>query len=77
MTLEPDEDNDVMVVHRFSKLHLETWTIWIGGEKQAERTSLEAATEIARDIALMRSRPAWLLDETGYPLNRIECSRGG
>ncbi len=52
----------------------DTWTIWLGGEKQGERDSLKAATELACDVAAVHSRPAWLLDETGYPPKPIERS---
>ena len=34
---------------------------------------LASALELACDVALVHSRPAWLLDETGYPLKPIEC----
>ena len=73
---QPDEDNDV-IVHQ-SRSHSDgayrdTWTVWLAGEMQGERQSLEAAVELASDVAAANSRPAWLLDETGYPLKSIEC----
>ncbi len=73
----PDEDHDV-IVHQFRQLGVDgagrdIWTIWLAGDKQGERTTLEAAIELACDVALVYSRPAWLLDETGYPLKPIEC----
>ncbi len=73
MALQPDEDHDVMV-HHFRQLGAgrPTWTISLGDEILAERMTVESAIELARDIALMHSRPAWLLDETGYPLKPIE-----
>ena len=76
MTRQPDEDYDV-VVHYFgqrgsSGTGRPTRTIWFGGEKQGERRTLEAARELACDGATVHSRPAWLLDETGYPLRPIE-----
>ena len=72
----PDEDYDV-IVHCFAQrgssgTGLPTWTIWLGEEKQGERVTLESALELARDVAAERSRPAWLLDETGYPLKPID-----
>ena len=33
--------------------------------------TLASATELACDVAAMHSRPAWLRDETGYPLKPI------
>ena len=48
------------------------WTIWLTGKKQGERDSLEAAVDLACNVAAEYSRPAWLLDETGYPLKPIE-----
>ncbi len=76
MTLEPDEDHDV-IVHQGRALDTDgtgrdIWTVWLGGEKQGERESLQAAIEQACDVAALHSRPAWLLDETGYPLKPIE-----
>ncbi len=50
----------------------DTWTIWLGGEIQGEQQTLEAAVELALHVAAVCSRPAWLLDETGYPLKPIE-----
>ena len=44
------------------------WTVWLGGEKQGERETLQTAIELAGDVAALHSRSAWLLDETGYPL---------
>ena len=72
MTHQPDEDHDVIVQQRRQRDGRDTWTIWLAGEKQGERASLESAIELARDVAAMHSRPAWLLDETGYPLKPIE-----
>ena len=78
MTRRPDEDYDV-IVHYFGQRGTrstgrDTWTIWLGGEKQEERRTLEAARELACDVAAVHSRPAWLLDVTGYPLKPIERS---
>ena len=41
-------------------------------EKQGERETLKAATELACYVATLHSRPAWLLDEAGDPLKPIE-----
>ncbi|MCH2254883.1 MAG: hypothetical protein MK486_20595 [Gemmatimonadetes bacterium] len=50
----PDEDHYVMVqCFRQFGAHgagLDTWTIWLPGELQSERETLEAATELACDI---------------------------
>ena len=78
MTRGPDEDYDV-IVHQFRQLGAngagqDIWTIWLAGKKQGERETLEAAIELACDVAAVHSRPAWLLDETGYPLKPIERS---
>ena len=51
----------------------DVWTIWLAEKKQGERDSLEAAVELACDVAAENSRSAWLLDETGYPLKPIDC----
>ena len=77
MTHQPDEDLDV-IVHQGRELGAsgsarDIWTIWLAGKKQGVRDSLEAALELACDVAAAHSRPAWLLDETGYPLKPIEC----
>ena len=72
MMRRPDEDHDV-IVHQFRKRDgRDIWTIWLAGDKQGERRTLEAALELACDVAAVYSRPAWLLDETGYPLKPIE-----
>ncbi len=71
MTRQPDEDHDV-IVHQGRQLDengagRDTWTVWLGGDKQGEKDSLKAAAELACHLATLHSRPAWLLDETGYP----------
>ncbi len=76
MTRTPDEDCDV-IVHQFRQVGengaaRDTWAVWIGDEKQGERDSLKSATELACHLATLHSRPAWLIDETGYPLKPIE-----
>ena len=75
ITRPPDEDLDVIVhqtrSHSSEGVSRDTWTIWLGGDMLGERQTLEAAVQLARDVAHVRSRPAWLLDETGY-LQEIE-----
>ena len=62
MTRQPDEDYDVIAQQRDGR---NTWTTWLRGQKQGERSSRAAAIELARAVATVHSRPAWLLDETG------------
>ena len=66
-----------MIVHYFPQrgsngAGRETWTIWLGGDKQGERESLEAAITLARAVAAVHRKPTWLLGETGHPLKPIE-----
>ena len=68
MTRRPSEDSDVGCQQFRHQDGRETWTIRLGGDKQGDRDSLTDAIELARDVAMTHSRPAWLLDETGYPL---------
>ena len=68
MTRQPEEAADVVCRQVRHQDGPDTWTIWLGGDKQGDRNSLSGAIELARDIAVTHSRPAWLLDETGYPL---------
>ena len=63
----PDEDYDVILYKCRN-----TWTIWLRGEKLGEFETAAPALELADYLALMHSRPAWLLDESGYPLKPIE-----
>ncbi len=63
----PDEDDDIVVY-----VCRGTWTIWLGGDKQGERATRASAVEVACAVAAARSRPAWLLDEAGYPLKPVE-----
>ena len=76
MMRRPHEDYDVIVHYCRQRgtdgVGHDTWTISHGREKHGERDSLEAATELACDLAAVYRRPAWLLDETGYPLKPIE-----
>ena len=76
MMRRPDEDHDV-IVHQCRQLETngagrDTWTVWLAGERLGERDSLEAGIQLAREVADLHSRPAWLLDETGYPLKPVE-----
>ena len=72
MMRRPDEDQDV-IVHPFRERDgQDIWTIWFAGDKKGARVTLESALELARAVAAVYSRPAWLLDETGYPLKPIK-----
>ena len=85
MPPRPDYDHDVIIHQprrRFGDrgYYRDTWTIWLERVKQGERDSLEAAIELASDVAAAHSRPVWLLNESGYPLKPIEAvaiHRGG
>ena len=70
----PDEDDDVICYQFRHRDGRDIWTIWLGGEKQGERHSIEGALTLARDVAFVHSKPAWLLDETGYPLKPIDLA---
>ena len=65
---QPDEACDVICHQRRRADGRDTWDIRLGPNTQAERETLSEAIDLARELALMYSRPAWLLDETGYPL---------
>ena len=40
----------------------------VGGITVGERESLAGAIDLTRSAAVSHRRPAWLLDESGYPL---------
>ncbi len=67
MPRTPDEDYDVILYECRG-----TWAIWLGGDWQGERFTLESALVFAREVAAVHRKPAWLHDETGYPLKPIE-----
>ena len=67
MTRQPDEDYDVIVYE-----YRHTWAIWLGDELQGVGFTREAALDVACFVAALHREPAWLLDETGYPLKLIE-----
>ncbi len=72
MMRRPDEDHDVIVHQCRERDGRDIWTIWLAGNEQGARVTQESALELARAVAAVHSRPAWLLDETGYPLKPIE-----
>ena len=67
MTHQPDEDHDVIVYE-----YRHTWAIWLGDELQGVAFTREAARDLTCFVAALHRKPAWLLDETGYPLKPIE-----
>ena len=67
MARTPDEDYDVVLYQ-----YRHTWTVWRAGELLGERDSLQAGLELARAVAAAHRKPAWLLDEAGYPLKPVE-----
>ena len=68
----PDESYDVVCYQSHARDGRDLWTIWLAGEKLGTLDSLQDALSLARYVAAAHSRPAWLLDETGYPLKPIE-----
>ena len=68
MTRPPEPSSDVVCQQCRHQDGRDTWTIWLAGDKQADRDTLTDAIELARHVAVTHGRPAWLLDETGYPL---------
>ena len=78
----PDEKRDVIV--HYVQIHYvpdgevrDTWTVFLGLEKQADCNTLEEATTVARDLAKRHGRRAWLNDASGYPLKPIDLAEGG
>ena len=65
MTRQPDDD---VIIYEC----LDAWEIRIGAELHGLRSTLESARQRACDVAAVYRKPAWLLDETGYPLKLIE-----
>lgn len=75
---QPDEDRDVIVspiqvLDAKTGWKRDTWTVWLGREKQGEYTTVEEAAERARQLARMHCRRVWLQEANGYPLKPIEC----
>ncbi len=66
ITQQPDEDD--VIIYECG----EYWEIRIGDELHGLRFTLEAALARPRDVAAVHRKPAWLLDETGYPVKPIE-----
>lgn len=64
----PDEAHDVICSHRPRADGLASWVVRVGGTTLGERQSLAGAIDLTRSAAVSHRRPAWLLDESGYPL---------
>ena len=54
MTRQPDEDYDVIVHQCRQRDERDLWTIWLGGDKQGERDTRQAAIQPANDVAAVR-----------------------
>ena len=67
MTRTPDEDYDVVLYECRN-----TWTVWLAGQKLGVRDSRATGIALARAVAEVIRKPAWLADDTGYPLTPIE-----
>lgn len=64
----PDESHDVICSHRPRTDGPGSWVVRVGEATLGERQSLAGAIDLTRSAALTHRRPAWLLDESGYPL---------
>lgn len=76
----PDEERDV-IVHFVKEIDGRTgssrdrWLIFLGLDKRGEADNREGAIVLARQLAAVNNRPAWLLDESGYPMRPIDLTR--
>ncbi len=68
MFQSPDEARDVICSHRARAGGAGNWVVRVGETTLGERESLAGAIDLTRSAAVSRRRPAWLLDESGYPL---------
>ena len=68
MLQPPDEAQDVICSHQPRTDGQAGWVVRVGGNTLGERDSLAGAIDLTRTAALSHRRPAWLLDESGYPL---------
>ncbi len=64
----PDEAHDVICSHQPGAVGPGRWVVRVGETTLGERQSLAGAIDLTRSAALSHRRPAWLLDESGYPL---------
>lgn len=68
MFQSPDESHDVICSHRPCAGGPGIWVVRVGEATVGERQSLAGAIDLTRSAAVSHRRPAWLLDESGYPL---------
>ena len=68
MLQPPDEAHDVICSRLPRADGLASWVVRVGGTTLGERQSLAGAIDLTRSAAVSHRRPAWLLDESGYPL---------
>ncbi len=68
MLQPPDEAHDVICSHQPRTGGYPRWVVRVGQNTLGECDSLAGAIDLTRDAALYHRRPAWLLDESGYPL---------
>ena len=68
MFQSPDESHDVICSHRPRGDGGGSWVVRMGETTLGERESLAGAIDLTRSAAVSHRRPAWLLDESGYPL---------
>ncbi len=68
MLQPPDEAHDVICCHQAGSDGPGSWVIRLGEDTLGERDSLAGAIDLTRTAAVSHRRPAWLLDESGYPL---------
>lgn len=68
MLPHPDETHDVICSHHPHQDGRGNWVVRVGGTTLGQRDSLAGAIDLTRSVAVSRRRPAWLLDESGYPL---------
>ena len=64
----PDEAHDVICFHQRGADGPGRWVVRVGETTLGERQSLAGAIDLTRSAALSHGRPAWLLDDSGYPL---------
>jgi len=74
---KPDEDCDVIVNYIQVQYvptgeKRDTWSVYLGPEKQAEFATFKDAKDFARQLARKHRRRAWLHDTSGYPLKPID-----
>ena len=77
MLQPPDEAHDVICCHQPESDGSGSWVVRLGEDTLGERDSLAGAIDLTRTAAVSHRRPAWLLDESGYPLEPVIPGRAG